>query len=79
MNIKFTSLCHSVLCWLADYYLAATLLLVMAWVGWRWVRQPVHRIAAAWTVMLELFVLAVVCALPFWPKGVIGSHSRGCS
>jgi len=52
--------------WLLDYYLAATLLLVVACLGWRWVRQPAHRITAAWTVMLELIALAVVCALPFW-------------
>ncbi|MBN2579802.1 MAG: hypothetical protein JXB10_12510 [Pirellulales bacterium] len=54
--------------WLADYYLATTLLLLITWIGWRWVRQPARRITAAWTVTLELLVLAVVCALPFWPR-----------
>ncbi len=54
--------------WLADYYLAATLLLALSWIAWRWVRQPVHRIAVAWSVMLELILLAAVCATPFWPR-----------
>ncbi len=54
--------------WLADYHLAATLLLLVAFAAWRWIRQPVHRILVAWTVMLELIVLAIVCALPFWPR-----------
>jgi Zn-dependent protease with chaperone function len=54
--------------WLGDYYLLATLLLLAALVAWRCVRQPVHRMLIAWTVMLEMFALAVVCALPFWPR-----------
>ncbi len=54
--------------WLADYYLAATLLLLVSFAGWRWVRQPAHRLMVAWSVMIELIALAVVCGLPFWPK-----------
>ena len=54
--------------WLTDYYLAATLLLLALLAGWRWIRQPAHRIMAAWIVLVELIVLAVVCAMPFWPR-----------
>ena len=54
--------------WLTDYYLAATLLLLASLAGWRWIRQPAHRIMAAWIVLVELVVLAVVCAMPFWPR-----------
>jgi tetratricopeptide (TPR) repeat protein len=68
MNASLTSFAGLLLNWLADYYLAATLVLSLTFLGWRWMRQPAQRIAAAWTVMLELLVLAVVCALPFWPK-----------
>ena len=68
MNASITLLAGSVLGWLADYYLLATLLLLIPLACWRWVRQPAHRILIAWTVMLELAMLAVVCALPFWPR-----------
>jgi Zn-dependent protease with chaperone function len=54
--------------WLVDYYLLATLLLLAVCLSWRWIRQPAHRITAAWIVMIELLALAVVCALPFWPR-----------
>ena len=54
--------------WLTDYYLAATLLLLVPLAGWRWIGQPAHRIMAAWIVLVELIVLGVVCAMPFWPK-----------
>jgi hypothetical protein len=68
MNASIASLGNLVLTWLADYYLVATFLLLATLIGWRWVRHPAHRILIAWTVMLELAVLAVVCALPFWPR-----------
>ena len=68
MNASDTSLAGALVGWVANYYLAATLLLALVLVGWRWIRQPVHRLLMAWTVMLELLVLAVVCTLPFWPR-----------
>ncbi len=68
MNASSTSFAGPLVGWLTDYYLLATLLLLVAFVGWRWVRQPAHRIMVAWMVMLELIVLAVVCALPSWPR-----------
>ena len=60
MSTLFTSLGDPMLAWLGDYYFVATLLLLAALVGRRFVRQPAHRILIAWTVMLELVVLAVV-------------------
>jgi len=68
MNAASTSFAGPLVGWLADYYLVATLLLLVCLAGWRWVRQPAHRLMAAWLVMLELIVLAVVCALPCWPR-----------
>ena len=54
--------------WLADFYLLATLLLLIAIVARRWIGQPAHRLTVAWLVAAELAVLAVVCALPSWPR-----------
>jgi protocatechuate 3,4-dioxygenase beta subunit/Zn-dependent protease with chaperone function len=68
MNASISSLAGSVFNWLADYYLAATLLLILALVARRWVRQPAHRIVIAWALMFELVALAIVCMLPFWPR-----------
>jgi beta-lactamase regulating signal transducer with metallopeptidase domain/protocatechuate 3,4-dioxygenase beta subunit/Leucine-rich repeat (LRR) protein len=68
MNASFTAFSSFLIDWLLDYYLAATVLLLILWATWRWVRQPAHRIAAAWTVTIELLVLAAACALPFWPR-----------
>ena len=68
MNASDTSWAGALIGWVANYYLAATLLLGLTLAGWRWIRQPAHRLLVAWIVMLELLVLAVVCALPFWPR-----------
>ena len=54
--------------WLADFYLLATLLLLIAIVARRWIGQPAHRLTVAWLVAAELAALAVVCALPSWPR-----------
>ena len=65
--------------WLADFYLLATLLLGLDF----------HRasagsasrcigLTAAWIVMIELAVLAVVCALPGWPRiSLVAAAPRG--
>jgi tetratricopeptide (TPR) repeat protein len=53
---------------LADYYLLAGLLLAAAWLAQRWMRQPAARLAVNWMVAVELLVLAVVCAVPVWPR-----------
>ena len=54
--------------WLADFYLLATLLMLVAIVARRWIRQPAQRLTVHWIVAVELAVLAVVCAMPFWPR-----------
>src|SRR5262245_47043114 len=32
------------------------------------IRQPVKRIAIAWLAMAGLLLLAIACAMPFWPR-----------
>ena len=54
--------------WLADFYLLATLLMLVAIVARRWIRQPAQRLTVHWIVAVELAILAAVCALPFWPR-----------
>ncbi|MHC4399716.1 MAG: M56 family metallopeptidase [Planctomycetota bacterium] len=71
MNAASTSVAGLLVGWLADYYFAATLMLLVTLVAWRWARQPAHRIAVAWFMILELIVLAVVCALPSWPRTLL--------
>jgi beta-lactamase regulating signal transducer with metallopeptidase domain len=54
--------------WIVDFYLLATFLLGFTFVAFRWMRQPVHRLTAAWIVMVELVFLALLCAVPSWPR-----------
>ncbi len=54
--------------WVADYYLAATMLLLIAWTAVCLVRQPIHRVTVAWMTMAGLAVLIVACSLPAWPR-----------
>jgi beta-lactamase regulating signal transducer with metallopeptidase domain len=77
MNWSFAASAESLTGWLADFYLLATLLLVLGCVALRWTRQPVRRLSVAWTLIVELVVLAVVCALPGWPRiSLIGAAPR---
>jgi hypothetical protein len=68
MNETFDALATRLAGWLADYYLAAGLLMAVVGMAWRWIRQPAHRVAVGWTTVLELLVLAAACLLPIWPK-----------
>ena len=68
MNAWTTSCAGSLVGWLADYYALATLLLLGSWLAWQWIRQPARRLSIAWMLVGELLVLAVVCALPGWPR-----------
>jgi beta-lactamase regulating signal transducer with metallopeptidase domain len=54
--------------WLVDYYLLATIVLAAAMAAVAFLRQPVHRISVAWGAMIALVALAVILALPGWPK-----------
>jgi beta-lactamase regulating signal transducer with metallopeptidase domain len=54
--------------WLVDFYLLATVLLAAALLVATCVRQPVYRVSLAWAVIVALVGLAVVTALPGWPR-----------
>ena len=49
--------------WLADFYLAATILLVLAGVALCLIKQPAWRMAVAWGTLVSLLVAAVFCLL----------------
>ena len=53
---------------IADYYLLATWLLLLAWTAMWFVRQPARRLTIAWATMAGLACLAVICNLPTWPR-----------
>ncbi len=52
--------------WLADYYLATTLLLVAALVAIRVCSQPVKRLVVAKAATVAMCVMAGLCAVPGW-------------
>ncbi len=54
--------------WLIDYFAAATIVLAAALVVRSFVRQPAARMAAAWSACLGLVAVAVLTALPMWPR-----------
>jgi beta-lactamase regulating signal transducer with metallopeptidase domain len=54
--------------WLVDYYVLATLLLAAAAAALAFVRQPARRLAVAWAALGSLALLAVLTALPGWPR-----------
>ena len=41
-------------------------------VAGRWMRQAVRRLTLAWTTLVGLALLAVVCAMPGWPRVSLG-------
>ena len=63
---------EGILRWIVDFYLLATLALGLALVAGRWMRQPVRRLTLAWTTLVGLALLAVVCAMPGWPRVSLG-------
>ena len=54
--------------WLADFYLAATILLVLAGVALCLIKQPAWRMALAWGTLVSLLVAAVLCVLASRPR-----------
>ncbi len=54
--------------WLVDFYVATTVLLLVAVVAMCCLRQPARRLAVAWATMVGLAALAILCALPQWPR-----------
>jgi WD40 repeat protein len=54
--------------WLVDYYVLATVVLVAAIVIMGRLRQPVRRLSVARSAFFGLAMLAVLAALPGWPR-----------
>ena len=61
-------LLESVSYWLADYLLAATVVLLLVYVVQRWVREPAVRIAISWGTAIGLLLLVVIVSLPGRPS-----------
>ncbi len=68
MNLLNSLTAVGLLAWLADFYLLATLLMLIAVIARRWIRQPEQRLTVGWIVSVELTALAVACVMPFWPR-----------
>ena len=63
--------------WLIDYYVLATALLAVAAAGMWWTKQSARRVAVVWATMAGLTLLAVICALPTWPRArILASGER---
>jgi len=54
--------------WLIDYYLVTAVLLIVVGIAMAIVRQPARRLALAWGTLVGLFALAILCAMPLWPR-----------
>ena len=56
--------------WLVDLYLLASVILVVTWIVTRCMRQPSRRMAVGRSAIVAILVLAVIAALPTWPRAV---------
>lgn len=54
--------------YLIDYYSATTVLLLVLTFVRVCLRQPVRRMVLAWSTLISLGLLAVLCATPAWPR-----------
>ena len=54
--------------WLVDYYALTTVVLVAAVVVMGRLRQPVRRLSVARSAVVGLAMLAILAALPGWPR-----------
>jgi beta-lactamase regulating signal transducer with metallopeptidase domain len=54
--------------WLADFYVAATILLILSGVALCLIKQPARRMALAWGTLVSLLVAAVLCQLASRPR-----------
>ncbi len=54
--------------WLADFYLAATILFVLAGAALCLIKQPARRMAVAWGTLVSLVVAAVLCQSASRPR-----------
>lgn len=73
MNVIVDSLAY----WLADFYLAATVLFVAALVAMRACSQPAKRLAVAKAALVAAALLAALCALPGWSVVSLGGVDAG--
>ena len=60
--------------WLADYYLLATVSLIIALLAGSRLKQPVQRLAVVKSTIVALFLLAALCAVPGWSLIHLMSH-----
>src|ERR1700733_6798072 len=54
--------------WLIDYYIAATIVLIVVMLAQRAISQPARRLALHWGGLVGLALLVFLCALPGWPR-----------
>ncbi len=54
--------------WVLDYYIAATIVLIVVTVAQRRIAQPARRLALHWGTLVGLALLVVLCILPGWPR-----------
>ncbi len=64
---------ESLTAWLVDFLVLATALLIGALLLRHAFRQPTRRVALAWGTWLGVATLAVLTALPTWPRYEIGN------
>jgi len=60
--------------WLADFYLAATLLLLAACAALTLLKQPARRMAVAWGTCIALLLAAVLCGVASRPRVDLRGH-----
>ncbi len=54
--------------WVLDYYIAATVVLILVTFARRRIAQPARRLALHWGTLIGLALLVVLCVLPGWPR-----------
>jgi beta-lactamase regulating signal transducer with metallopeptidase domain len=54
--------------WLIDYYIAATVVLIVVTLAHHVISQPARRLALHWGTLVGLALLAVMSAVPGWPR-----------
>jgi beta-lactamase regulating signal transducer with metallopeptidase domain len=60
--------------WLIDYYIAATVVLIVVTLAHRAISQPARRLALHWGALVGLALLALMSAVPGWPRiDVVGA------
>jgi beta-lactamase regulating signal transducer with metallopeptidase domain len=63
-----TPLSEAIGYWLVDFYALATVVFLATLAIFRAMKQPARRLSAAWSVLGGLAALAVLTAMPIWPR-----------